>query len=144
MRALLQIASLGCIMVGSSAAAEPTVTYSFVEVATQRLMRIDYYATFNLSCAPAPAPIISVVQNPKFGALIIRPGGLITKKVLACPVIKTPVLVVYYRSRIGYTGADHIVYSVTSRNGVVTIYDVNISVKGNAESIHSMVTGDPV
>ena len=144
MRALLCLASLGCVLFGSSASAQETTTYSLVEATTQELVQVDYFATFNKTCEPAPAPVISVVRKPKFGALIIRPGGLVTKKIAACPVLKTPVLVVSYRSRIGYTGPDHLVYSVTSRNGLVTVHDVTISVKEHGDKIHSVVTGEPI
>jgi hypothetical protein len=142
MRALLRLASLVCVILGSNAAAEPATSYSFVEIATQKLARIDYYATFDPSCAPALAPAINVVQQPKFGALIIRRGGLVTKRVSGCSVLKTPVLVVFYRSRVGYIGPDHLVYSITSRNGSEIKFDVTISVKGGGT--YSVVTAPPV
>lgn len=144
MRTLLCLVSIGCGLFGSISSAQEATSYSLVEVATQELVRIDYFATFDRTCEPASAPKISVVQKPKFGALIIRPGGLVTRKIAACPVLKTPVLVIYYRSQIGYTGPDHLVYSVTSRNGLVTVHDVTISVKEHGNKIHSVVTGDPI
>ena len=144
MRALLCLASFGCVLFGLSAAAQMNTTYTLVEVATQQRVRINYFATFNMTCKPASAPTISVIQEPKFGALIIRRSGLVTTKIAACPILKTPVAVIYYRSRIGYRGPDHLVYSVTSQNGLVTNHDITISVKGQADKTHSIITGTPI
>lgn len=144
MRALLCLASYGCVLFVLSAAAQENTAYSLVEVATQQRVRINYFATFNMTCKPSPAPTIRVIQKPEFGALIMRRSGLLTTRIVTCPILKTPVVVIYYRSRIGYHGPDHLVYSVTSQNGLVTIHDVTISVKGQAEKTHSIIIGTPI
>lgn len=45
------------------------------------------------------------------------------------PTLKTPARVVFYRSRSGYVGPDHVKYEVTSENGEVATFDTAITVK---------------
>jgi hypothetical protein len=61
--------------------------------------------------------------------MTIRPATLTTDQVTSCPNLKTAAEVVYYSARIGYAGADHLVYQISSPNGAVDTFDVTITVK---------------
>ncbi|MGJ0503135.1 MAG: hypothetical protein ACR65X_05185 [Methylocystis sp.] len=132
MRTLLHPALLSCVLFAWSAAAEEATSYLSVEAATQELVRIEYFLTLDETCKPTLTPTINVLEKPKFGALLIKRGVLTAKKIVTCPASRTPVLLIYYRSRVGYAGSDHLVYSVKSRGGLATIRDVTISVIGRA------------
>ena len=59
----------------------------------------------------------------------MRKAVLSTDKVPGCPGLKTPALVVFYQSKEGYSGSDHVSYAVTNAAGQAQGYDVTISVK---------------
>jgi hypothetical protein len=132
MRTLLHPALLSCVLFAWSAAAEEATSYLSVAAATQELARIEYFVTLDETCKPTLTPTINVLEKPKFGALLIKRGVLTAKKIVTCPASRTPALLIYYRSRIGYVGSDHLVYAVSSRGKSVTIRDVTISIIGRA------------
>jgi hypothetical protein len=74
--------------------------------------------------------MIRVTQPPRDGVLMVRKAMLTTDKIAGCPGLKTPVEVVLYQAREGYTGPDHVAYEVTNANGKVGVFDVAITVKG--------------
>ena len=93
-------------------------------------MQLTYHADAHKStCTPAPIPTFRVVEPPKNGVLTVRKGVLTTNKVAGCPGLKTPVLAVFYQSKEGYSGSDHVSYAVTNAAGQTQGYDVTITVK---------------
>ena len=70
-----------------------------------------------------------MIEPPKDGVLTVRKAVLTTNKVAGCPGLKTPVLVVFYQSKEGYSGTDHVRYAVTNAQGQTEGYDVTITVK---------------
>jgi hypothetical protein len=64
--------------------------------------------------------------------LTVRVAELTTTRVVGCPQLKMPAQVVFYESRAGYVGPDHVNFEVTSENGEVATYDVKITVKAAA------------
>jgi hypothetical protein len=132
MRTLLHPALLSCVLFAWSAAAEDATSYLSVAAATQELARIEYFVTLDETCRLKPTPTINVLQKPKFGSILIKHAVLTTKKIVTCPDSRKPVLAIFYRSRIGYVGSDHLVYAVSSRGKSVTIRDVTISIIGRA------------
>jgi hypothetical protein len=120
----------------------PSTNYTTIQATSEKPVQIDFYATANKNCTPAPPPTVRMVEPPKLGTLTVRRGEL-TTNLAGCPGLKTPAQVVLYRARAGYSGTDHVMYQVTSANGEVALYDVTIEVKeaakpGGAASDHKL------
>ena len=99
------------------------------EVPAGKPAQLTYHASAKKDCTPAPLPVVKVVEPPKAGALIVRQGMLTTDKFPGCEKIKVPAQVIFYQSKDGYTGPDHVSYLVTAPSGEVASYDVTITVK---------------
>jgi hypothetical protein len=124
--ALLLAALAGFV---AAAALAQATNYSSAETTSATPIQLSYHASAHKNCTPATPPTIKVTEPPKSGVLEIRKGTLATNKVPSCGRISVPVQVVFYKSKEGYVGPDHVVYEVTDSNGQVTIYDVTITVK---------------
>jgi hypothetical protein len=116
------------ILVGSTALTQ-TANYTSIEVTTDKPVQLSYHASAHKNCTPGPLPTIRVVEPPMSGTLTARKAMLSTDKVAGCPTVKTPAQVLFYRSRAGYAGPDHVRYDVTSENNETVSYDVTITVK---------------
>jgi hypothetical protein len=123
---------LSCALAGTAGTAafgQATSNYTSVETTSDKPVQLSYHATARKNCTPAPLPTVRVIEPPKSGMLTVRRAVLTTDKVAGCPQVKVPAQVVFYRSRPGYAGLDHVSYEVTSENGEDAIYDVAITVK---------------
>jgi hypothetical protein len=124
--------ALAVILVSTAAFAQPAPTnnYTSIEANPDKAVQLGYYGSAHKSnCTPAPLPTIRVVQAPKSGTLTVRRALLTTDKIAGCPSLKIPAQVVFYQSRAGATGSDHVVYEVISENGEVGTYDVTVNIK---------------
>jgi hypothetical protein len=75
------------------------------------------------------SPAFRAIEPAKNGVLTVRKAVLSTDKIPGCPSLKTPALVVFYQSKEGYSGSDHVSYAVTNAAGQTQGYDVSITVK---------------
>ncbi len=107
----------------------PSVNYTSFEATSAKATQIGYYATVNKDCSPAPAPNIRVVEPPKAGVFIVKPGELTTTRVKGCGAVKAPARILFYQARAGAAGADHFVYEIIDVSGSVGAYDVTITIK---------------
>jgi hypothetical protein len=106
------------------------LNYTSVEAIAGKPVQLTYHADAHKStCTPAPIPTFRVIEPPKNGVLSVRKAVLSTDKVPGCSGLKTPALVVFYQSKEGYSGSDHVSYAVTNAAGQAQGYDVTISVK---------------
>jgi hypothetical protein len=126
--------SLVCCAAGSwlasAAVAQGSTNYTSIEATANKPVQVSYHASaHSANCTAAKLPNVRVTEPPKRGILSVRKAILTTNKVAGCPRLKTPVQVVFYQARSGYTGRDHVVYEVTSENGAVATYDVTVTVK---------------
>jgi hypothetical protein len=121
-----------CALAGlfTSAAFAQATDYTSVEAIAAKPVQLSYHASANKNCMAGPPPMIRVTQPPRDGVLMVRKALLTTDKIAGCPGLKTPVEVVLYQAREGYTGPDHVAYEVTNANGKVGVFDVAITVKG--------------
>jgi hypothetical protein len=118
--ALLSFAIAG--FAASSVLAQAT-NYTSVETTSGTPIRVSYHASAHNNCTPALPPTIKVTEPPKSGTLEVRKGTLATDRVPGCGRISVPVQVVFYNSKEGYVGPDHVIYEVTDSKGQVTTYD---------------------
>ncbi len=118
-------------MISTAALAQPAPTsnYTSFEATAGKPVQLGYYATANKNCMPAPLPTIRVIEAPKSGTLIVRRGELTLNNVAGCAGLKIPAQIAFYRARAAATGADRLVYEVTTANGQVSTYDVTIAIK---------------
>ena len=123
---------LSCAIAGlvASAALAQAANYMSVEATAGKPLQLSYHASAHKSnCTPAPLATFDVLQAPKLGVLVVRKALLTTNKVAGCPGLKIPAEVVFYRGRDGSSGADHVIYKVTSAGGEVEVYDVTVTLK---------------
>ena len=120
---------VAAIWLVSAAFAQASTNYTSVEATAEKPVQLSSHASANKNCTPAPVPTVRVITAPKAGILTVRRGQLTTDKLVGCGPVKTPVQVVFYQARAGYTGPDEVKYEVTSANGEVATYDVTITVK---------------
>ena len=113
----------------ATAAFAQSVKYASVEAVAGKALRLSYHASVHKDCRPGRAPSVRVLEPPSSGTLTVRPAVLTTQRVAGCPPVKAPAQVIYYESRAGHAGSDHVKYEVTSENGEVTTYDTAIAVK---------------
>lgn len=114
----------------TEAFAQATSTnYTSFDATSARPVQIGYYGSAHKDCTPAALPTIRVVEAPRSGLFTVRRGVLTTNKLTNCPGLKIPAQVAFYQARPGVTGADHIVYLVTTADGAVAAYDVSIDIK---------------
>src|SRR5262245_4708001 len=113
----------------SSAALAQSANYTSVETATGKVLQLTYHASAHKDCTPGRLPTVRVIEPPTCGMLTVKVAELKTSRIAGCPLLKTPARVVFYQSRDGYTGPDHVKYEVTSENGEVATYDTTITVK---------------
>ncbi len=119
---------LACFVVAP--ALGQAVNYTSVQAVAGTPVQLTYHADAHRStCTPAPVPTFRVIKPPKEGVLTAREGTLTTDKVAGCPGLKTSALVVFYQSKEGYSGTDHVSYAVTNAEGQVQGFDVTITVK---------------
>jgi hypothetical protein len=114
-------------LVASTALAQ-SANYTSVEVPTQKLLQLSYHASAHRDCTPGRLPTIRVIEPPTSGTLTVKVAELTTTRVVGCPSLKMPARVIFYQSRAGYVGPDHVKYEVTSENGEVVTYDTTITV----------------
>ena len=125
---MLLSCALACLV--APAALGQALNYTSVEAITGKPVQLTYHADAHKStCTPAPIPTFRVIEPPKNGVLTVRKGVLTTNNIAGCPGLKTPVLAVFYQSKEGYSGSDHVSYAVTNAAGQAQGYDVTINVK---------------
>jgi hypothetical protein len=130
MRASMVLTSCALTCFVSPAAHGQALNYTSVEAIAGKPVQLTYHADAHKStCTPAPIPTFRVIEPPKNGVLSVRKAVLSTDKVPGCSGLKTPALVVFYQSKEGYSGSDHVSYAVTNAAGQAQGYDVTISVK---------------
>lgn len=122
------VGALAAMALAATAVAQ-TANYTTREATAETPLQIGVHATANKDCTPSPLPTVRVIEAPKSGTLSVKSATLTTNKIAGCPNLKTPARVVFYQSRSGYAGRDHVIYEVTSSNGQVEIYDVTVEVK---------------
>ena len=106
-----------------------SANYTSVEAAAGKALQLAYYASAHKNCTPGRLPTVRVIEPPTSGTLMVRVAELTTSRVAGCPPLKTPARVVFYQSRPGYVGPDHVKYEVTNESGEVATYDTTITVK---------------
>jgi hypothetical protein len=129
------VVSCAAVTMSAIAAFGQSINYTSIETTSDSSVQLSYHAMAHKNCTPALPPMIRVNEPPKSGVLTIRKALLTTDKVAGCPTLKAPAEVVFYRSRTGYIGPDHVSYTVSSENGETVIYDVAITVKAATKSI---------
>jgi hypothetical protein len=141
---MLLSCALACFV--AAPALGQAINYTSVQAIAGKPIQLTYHADAHKStCSPAPLPTLRVIEPPKDGVLTVRKAVLTTNKVAGCPGLKTPVLVVFYQSKEGYSGTDHVSYAVTNPEGQTQGYDVTITVKpvpaGGAPTTPKQPTG---
>ena len=111
----------------ATAAFAQSVKYTSVEAVAA--LQLTYHASVHKDCRPGRIPTVRVIEPPTSGTLTVRAAQLATQRVPGCPSVKAPAQVIFYESRVGYAGPDHVKYEVTSENGEVATYDTTIAVK---------------
>jgi hypothetical protein len=112
-----------------AAALAQAINYTSVQAIAGKPVQLTYHAdAHKATCSPAPVPSFHVIEPPKDGVLTVRKAVLSTNKIPGCPGLKTPVLVVFYQAKEGYSGSDHVSYAVTNPAGQTQGYDVTITV----------------
>jgi hypothetical protein len=110
-----------------------SMEYTSVETTVGAIARLGFYASIKRDCSPGPLPTITVRKPPKHGSLVVRTGAVATNRVAACPGVKVPALIVFYRSQADYVGTDDVVYDVKESEGRDKAFSVIISVKRAAQ-----------
>jgi len=127
--AALAAVVVAALVVGARAGEVAATHYAGFAVKAGATVRVGVLATRTRSCAPAPAPGIEVKETPKLGSLTVRPGAMTMGPAAACPNLKTPALIVFYRARPDAVGADRFAYEVAPPTGPVEDFVVTIDVK---------------
>jgi hypothetical protein len=105
-------------------------SYSSIEAVSGKTLHLNNHASVNKDCSPAPLPTIRLIERPKSGTFTVRRGTLSGVQVANCQNLNIPVQGVFYTSRPGYIGEDHVVYDVTNFEGEVEKVDIAITVTG--------------
>jgi hypothetical protein len=114
----------------ATAALAQAANYKSVQAVPDKPLELSYHASAHKdTCTPAVLPTVRVIEAPQAGFLTVRQAELTTNKFPGCPNLKAPAQVIFYTANVGYGGADHVKYEVTSENGEVATYDVTITVK---------------
>jgi hypothetical protein len=114
---------------GARADEVAAIHYAGVAVKAGDFVRVGVLASRTRTCAPAPAPGIVVKMTPKLGSLTVRPGAMTMAPTAACPNLRTPALIVFYRARPGAAGADRFAYEVVPPAGKREDFIVTVDVK---------------
>ena len=127
----LALAAIVAAALGGGARADEVAAthYSGFAVKAGESVRVGVLATRTKTCAPAPAPGIQVKESPKLGSLTVRPGAMTMAATAACPNLKTPALIVFYRARPGGAGADRFAYEVVPAEGAAEDFVVTVDIK---------------
>jgi hypothetical protein len=126
---LSRLVACATVSLVASFALAQSANYTSVEVGADKLLQLSYHASVHKDCTAGRLPTVRVIEPPTSGTLTVREAELTTTRVRGCPTLKMPARVVFYQSRPGYAGPDHVKYEVTSENGEVTTYDTTITVK---------------
>jgi hypothetical protein len=118
----------------ASPAVAQSTNYSRADATSGVAVQLNFHASANKNCSPAPPPRIRVLEIPKYGTLTVRKGEATVNSIPGCQAFKTTAEVIIYRSRPGYVGQDRLVYEMTSVNGEVATFNITVDVKMGAQT----------
>jgi hypothetical protein len=107
--------------------------YSSIEVVSGRTLHLNNHASVSRDCSPAPLPTIRVIDRPKSGTFTVRRGTLSGAQVANCQNLNILAQGVFYTSRPGFVGEDHVTYEVTTFEGEVEKFDIAITVTAGSD-----------
>ena len=97
------------ISLSSFVVAAQTTVYSKAAARSGEPARVAYYFTVSVDCKVSSLPI-SVAAAPAHGVAVVKESRVKTKRAKHCGEIEGPANVLYYRSKLGYTGDDTFTY----------------------------------
>jgi hypothetical protein len=117
----------------SFAVAAQTTVYSRAMARSGEPVRVAYYFTVSTDCKISSLPV-SVAAAPAHGVAVVKESKLKTKRAKRCGEIEGPTNVLYYKSKVGYTGDDTFTYKVTDSSGKSQEYVVQIKVSSGSRN----------
>jgi hypothetical protein len=105
--------------------------YSSVEAVSGKTLQLNSHASVTKDCSSAPLPTIRLVERPRAGTFTVRRGTLTGAQVGNCRNLNIPAEGVFFTSRPGYVGDDHVVYELITFEGKAEKYDIVITVRGD-------------
>ena len=115
------------VSLSSFTVAAETTVYSRAAARSGEPARVAYYFTISADCKVSSLPI-SVAAAPAHGVAVVKESKVKTKRAKRCGEIEGPTNVLYYRSKLGYTGDDTFTYKVTKSSGQSQEHVVQIKV----------------
>jgi hypothetical protein len=107
--------------------------YSSMEAISGKTLQLTYHASVTKDCNPAPLPTIRLIDRPRSGTFTVRRATLTAAQIANCQNLNIPVQAVFYTSRAGYVGEDHVAYEVINFEGQIEKFDIAITVKAPAD-----------
>lgn len=117
----------------SFAAAAQTTVYSRATARSGEPARVAYYFTVSADCKVSSLPV-SVAAAPAHGIAVVKESKVKTKRAKRCGEIEGPTNVLYYKSKLGYTGDDTFTYKVTNLSGKSQEHVVQITVSSGSKN----------
>ena len=111
----------------SFAVAAQTTVYSRAMARSGEPVRVAYYFTVSGDCKISSLPV-SVAAAPAHGIAVVKESKVKTKRAKRCGELEGPTNVLYYRSKVGYTGDDTFTYKVTDSSGKAQEHVVQVKV----------------
>jgi hypothetical protein len=121
------LAFVMALMLSSFVVAAQTTVYSRAAARSGEPVRVAHYFTVSADCKLSSLPI-SVAAAPAHGVAVVKESKVKTRRAKRCGEIEGPTNVLYYRSKVGYTGDDTLTYKVTNSSGKSQEHVVQIKV----------------
>src|SRR6478609_7620710 len=115
------------VSLSSFVVAAETTVYSKAAARSSEPARVAYYFTVSANCKVSSLPI-SVAAAAAHGVAVVKESKVKTKRAKRCGEIEGPTNVLYYRSKLGYTGDDTFTYKVIKSYGQSQEHVVQIKV----------------
>ena len=110
-------------------AQEATKQHSISGPAAQEI-RAGWFGKLNVDCSSGPIPEARVINPAANGTITLRKARIRTNSVARCPNAELSALVVFYRSKPGYSGTDSFTLEVSGESGVSSLQKYDVKVEG--------------
>jgi len=127
---LLKIISLSLTLVTTAAVAQEAPKEHSVSAQAAQEIRAGWFGKLNQDCSSGSLPEARVINPAANGVVTLRKARVRTNNVPRCPNAELPALVVFYRAKFGYSGADSFTLEVKGESGVPSIHKFNVKVEG--------------
>ena len=128
-------AALALFSACAGAASAQDADYRTVTVSNTQVARLGLHGPArDKDCALRSPPVVSIVDAPTSGELMVRSAKIKLPATSSCPEIEAPVQAVLFRAKPKFVGQDKASYTVTGESGRKVTHTIQIVVKAGGPS----------